>query len=617
MKSFLTNLLFLPLVAGYNNFPVIRNLQDEGCDFGPTALSDAFGKDIQHTCLDVDGVQRCYYSYVPESCAEINVAPMVVDMHGLNGCPLDHAGYSGWMEIAEKECIVMVWPSGNNDPAMMFGTCFQIPGFLRTDDTSMMALPCCCFESETDISMDAVGDTAFIKMTIDMVIETMTSAPTVVDKHRVYMAGHSNGCLMSHGMAALHSDTVAAVCCHAGGIITPLAADYNPTPIWTVHGSLDQEMKIEGNVIATVPGFGDFGFLSKDSQLEYLAEHNECTDIDEEDFISEGDGNETIIGSITRHTNCAMGADLELVTMFDQGHWPFDFEDKPEMKAYAESTGYGVSTTIDTTAMAWDFCSSHTLNGAGPMVVEMKEEEEPASSGGGGGREGPTGCYDVGVHRCMCSAETCTAEKCGALGFAWTSGCNSLGPDDCVCPDGSTEGSAMTTEEESSSGGGAREGPQGCYDISVHVCMCDDNTCSAEKCGALNMMWTSGCNSLTASCECPEGVDSGVAATADAAPETEPPSDDGGCYDIDVGSCSCDSDRCTRELCESEELDLIWTADCPVHCKNCGMETATNGDHSHSDDEEGHSHSDDEESSANGLSVFVGMMFAVVVAIFA
>lgn len=107
------------------------------CDRGPDAFGEA-AKRVPQTCIDVpfDGeiTERCFYTYIPESCTleEIAKAPLVVDSHGTGSCALWSAGYTGWLEKADEECIVVVWPSGQENA--LFGSCFDVPGLLPSSD---------------------------------------------------------------------------------------------------------------------------------------------------------------------------------------------------------------------------------------------------------------------------------------------------------------------------------------------------------------------------------------------------------------------------------------------------------------------------------------------------
>jgi len=87
------------------------------CPIGPFALSlgdvlfssgSSFRK-ITRTCIDTIRGRRCFYTYIPE-CAGKN-ASLVYDMHGFFSCPFASSYYSGWKELADEKCMVIMWPT--------------------------------------------------------------------------------------------------------------------------------------------------------------------------------------------------------------------------------------------------------------------------------------------------------------------------------------------------------------------------------------------------------------------------------------------------------------------------------------------------------------------------
>jgi len=86
-----------------------------GCDTAPDALSFLNSPQnpnaVEQTCVDVDGLQRCWFTYTPVKARNAEgVVPVVVNLHGAGGCASLPA--AGWGTIAEREGFVMVWPQG-------------------------------------------------------------------------------------------------------------------------------------------------------------------------------------------------------------------------------------------------------------------------------------------------------------------------------------------------------------------------------------------------------------------------------------------------------------------------------------------------------------------------
>ena len=70
-----------------------------------------------------------------------------------------------------------------------------------------------------------------------------------VDTTRIYVTGHSYGCVMAQRVLAKASDLVAAVACFSGALtlandlgvfpLTELSSEYTPRPLMVIHGNTD------------------------------------------------------------------------------------------------------------------------------------------------------------------------------------------------------------------------------------------------------------------------------------------------------------------------------------------------------------------------------------------
>ena len=186
-------------------------------------------------------------------------------------------------------------------------------------------------------------------------IGTNTTTSTIqIDRARVYMAGHSNGCMTSLTMAALYSEEIAAVCCHAGALVTPIpAASYSAVPVWMAHGMLDSTAMYKGASLLDMGPFGNFGTWSTVDAMNYIADQNECnTEVHDDELYEDEKDGAVGVGKVYKRTNCTNTADVELVALYDVGHFPYN-------AAIIESFGE-TRATIDTTQLAWEFCSSHS-----------------------------------------------------------------------------------------------------------------------------------------------------------------------------------------------------------------------------------------------------------------
>lgn len=215
-------------------------------------------------------------------------------------------------------------------------------------------------------------DAAFLRqiaVSATELIPIETSNRVVVDTQRIYMAGHSNGCILSIATAMLHSDMVAAVCCTAGVATVPLVEGYIPTPMWTIRGLMDDVIPVDG-----AGYFPNVGFLLPTTlgSFEHLMEANNCSGEVEttEVRVPEMDLPETQAIMTTRTaTGCTGDAPITLVTINTAGHTVVNNE-------VEEWPPDAATTTLDVTSEMWNFCSRFTketppdFSGAGGIASE-------------------------------------------------------------------------------------------------------------------------------------------------------------------------------------------------------------------------------------------------------
>jgi poly(3-hydroxybutyrate) depolymerase len=133
---------------------------------------------MDYVTMDVDGVKREFYVYVPESVksgAFTNV-PVVFAHHGGGGCGEEFAGRSGGDKLAEERHFIVVFPTGS-----------------RSNDS---------FNARTTWK---ISDMAFFEQARAYVIEHYSA-----DSTRIYTTGQSMGCVMSLMIALTRPDLVAA-----------------------------------------------------------------------------------------------------------------------------------------------------------------------------------------------------------------------------------------------------------------------------------------------------------------------------------------------------------------------------------------------------------------------
>jgi len=356
-----TSTIFNDIVENTNTF----------CDTGPTAMTNALfnltgGVEIPQYCipnpvpsLDDSGFKRCYYLFVPPCTS--GPTPLVMDMHGSQSCPLFNAYYNRWIETAINNCFAVFFPVGVIDPKVADWPCFSFEGgstvgIFQTKD-------CCCYKNGRSVNPSKTRDlvvidrmiydiyeneriseiqkeshnattTALISSSTTLFNASKTKELASLDASRIYLAGHSNGCIGALAVGSHLSSMVAAVCCHAGGNIMPIPRYYQPIPVMLVNGMKDDRI----------------WYQHAQRTYNAFARVNQCQNETSRQIRSNG----TIDAVKYTYYNCSNDANVSLLLLNESGHIPYFYG--------FEITEDAETTTMDTTEMAWQFCSQYWNN---------------------------------------------------------------------------------------------------------------------------------------------------------------------------------------------------------------------------------------------------------------
>lgn len=200
--------------------------------------------------LAVDGIERSFLVHVPESVDGSVKVPAVFMIHGTSGSGERFYAISGWVEKADREGIIAVFPSalsyclGEDDDqdGSVEPTEFRITTKWAAGELGGPTMPLC---SEDQISrLPAVkqaeiesrvlrDDVAFFDAIVASII-----AELPVDPDRMYVTGFSNGGQMAARLMIERSETFAAFALAAGGPAVAGTAARAVSAVLSV-GSLD------------------------------------------------------------------------------------------------------------------------------------------------------------------------------------------------------------------------------------------------------------------------------------------------------------------------------------------------------------------------------------------
>lgn len=222
----------------------------------------------------VNGVKRRYAVYIPKDLKKFSCA-LVFELHGGGVYIKDLTGESGhkspyklWMNLAETEKFIVVYPEGKNG---VYGK--PTWNDCRAD---------CIVNSNAD-------DVGFIKSIIDEISKNYD-----IDKKRVYVSGTSNGGFMALRLAVEMSDKIAAVAAVAASMParSKCKSPQNPVSVLFINGTDDNHLPYNGGYISNPPNPDHGKALSVRDSVNFWVRFDDTkkiptkytfTDIDKED----------------------------------------------------------------------------------------------------------------------------------------------------------------------------------------------------------------------------------------------------------------------------------------------------------------------------------------------
>jgi len=344
-------LSYLAIATSANNEDLDTSNSRSDCQSGPDGLSQYGGTRTCIESLTFEG-RRCFFTIIPDCAGQDS--PLVFDSHGLASCPSETAELTRWKEMAQEHCFVLVYPLGTTDPNAADLTCWGLPGGAK-DEFGDEAFPCCCSRRIRPV---ITQDAAFFRQiaavtTRDVPLQTLNRV--TVDTKRIYLAGHSNGCMASISIAAQSSDMIAAVGCHSGSAITAFPESYDATPMALVHGTKDRVVDYNGS----------FLFHSAQTTQSIIARANECTSFKETKTDDYMGSNNTVteLSSI----GCKNDANVTMYAVEGAGHVPYLDAD-----TYRRDE---IPTRFDTTELMWDFVKTYSLDTNPSLVVRTIDQD--------------------------------------------------------------------------------------------------------------------------------------------------------------------------------------------------------------------------------------------------
>lgn len=175
---------------------------------------------IINATLNVNGVNRSYNLYVPESYNPALPTALVFNFHGLGSNGFEQMVYGDFRPLAEENGFIIAHPNGTT---FLGFTHWNVGGFTEGSPA------------------DDVGFTEALL--------TELSATYNIDSQRVYATGMSNGGYMSFLLACQMNDKFAAIASVTGTMTIDTydeCVPAAPIPVLQIHGTADQTVSYNG-----------------------------------------------------------------------------------------------------------------------------------------------------------------------------------------------------------------------------------------------------------------------------------------------------------------------------------------------------------------------------------
>jgi polyhydroxybutyrate depolymerase len=285
------------------------------------------GTYVQPTPFYFNVFQRDYRVHVPRGYDGSRAFPLVVVIHGAFSSGKEMERCTGFSQLADREGFVALYPNG-----------IGLFGWLRHWNSGH----CCAKAREA-----GVDDVGFL----DGVIRDATERLNI-DMHRIYVAGHSNGGMMTYRYVAERSESIAAAAVVAGTIGGKPSADepewripkpVRPVPMIILHGTADKRIPYAGG---PDPAGSEMTWISAADSARFWADCNGCPTPPVEKAMNGG--------RVRTDTwaPCSNDISTQLYTLNGWGHaWP-----GPHFKDHADPYP---GDDFDAAALIWHFFSDY------------------------------------------------------------------------------------------------------------------------------------------------------------------------------------------------------------------------------------------------------------------
>jgi len=244
-----------------------------------------FSQEYVYDSLVIDGLNRKYRLYIPDSYDGSQAVPLLLNLHGYGSNSLEQMLYADFRGIADTAGFIIACPEG-------------VPDLLGS-------------LSWNTFGLSTVDDIGFFNQFIEFI-----SGQYFINQDRIYSTGMSNGGFMSYDLACGLNNKITAVASVTGSMNVIKINDCfpgRPVPVMQIHGTAD----------ATVPYIGNLAFSPIDTVVRFWYQLNECFPVPEVAELPDINPNDNCTATHFVWQAQGTAATVELYKINGGGHtWP-------------------------------------------------------------------------------------------------------------------------------------------------------------------------------------------------------------------------------------------------------------------------------------------------------
>ena len=280
--------------------------------------------------LRLDERNRQFLIVTPPGLKTDHPLPVVFFFHGAGGTAEQAASTYGWVEKAQKEKFIVVFPQGLG---------------VRPDRPSSFLLNPNIWRDERPDVPDIVNDIQFFQT---LLTELQTVLP--VDPRRVYVTGFSNGAGMTFTLGAHFSDRIAAIAPVSSRSVAQIDKLTRPLPVYYLVGIADPLLRYHGGTV-TLPWGNTRTVPPVQETVDAWAALDGCPILPT--TVSDKEG-----VRVVRYGPGHDGVELLFTTIEGNGHhWPDTIEPLPAAISGPSLDPFSATDRI------WEFFKKHPLRG--------------------------------------------------------------------------------------------------------------------------------------------------------------------------------------------------------------------------------------------------------------